>query len=185
MSEITDVLDRAGAAHAALSPLRLAILRQLDEPASATELAGLLNETRQKVNYHLGVLERHGLVELAEERQRRGFVERRFRRRSLVLAPDLIEPQAGLGERDAASADAVVAAATDAIRAIADASRSRSRAVTATLAADVTFATPADLEGFLAAVGDAVARFDAGPGADGLRLRVTTLAHPIPTRRST
>ena len=40
------------------------------EPASATMLAARVGLPRQKVNYHLRALERHGLVELVEERRR-------------------------------------------------------------------------------------------------------------------
>ena len=64
----------------ALSPIRRRILAALTDPASATELAPALGLTRQKINYHLRVLERLGLVELVELRRRRGCVERVLRR---------------------------------------------------------------------------------------------------------
>ena len=42
-----------------LSPLRRAVLERLREaPASATEVAGELGESRQRVNYHVRALER-------------------------------------------------------------------------------------------------------------------------------
>jgi len=46
------------------------------EPASATMLADRIGLSRQKVNYHLRALERHGLIELVEERRRGNCTER-------------------------------------------------------------------------------------------------------------
>jgi len=178
------LVDEAPAAHAALSPLRLAILRLLDVPASATELADRLDLTRQKVNYHLGVLEGHGLVEVVVERQRRGFVERVFQRcGSVVLAPDLVEP-ARRTPRDEMSTNAMVAAASDVIRTVgslaADAALEEQRLATATMVTDVIFPTPADLAEFLNGVADLAAHFDAGPEGEGHRMRVTLLSHSLP-----
>lgn len=181
------LVDQAPAAHAALSPLRLAILRSLDEPASATELAAHLGLTRQKVNYHLGVLEAHGLVAVVKERQRRGFRERVFERRgNVVLAPDLL---ASGDNRDAMSAEAAVAAASDVIRSVghlsATAQAEEKHLVTATMVTDVAFRTPAELAAFLEGVAALAARFDAGPADDGHRMRVTLVSHPVPEQRST
>ena len=61
---------------APLAPLRRAVLEQLREAGSASEVATRLGETRQRVNYHVRELERAGLVELVEERARRGWFRR-------------------------------------------------------------------------------------------------------------
>ena len=55
----------------------------LDEPLTVAEIARRvgLGLARQKVAYHLRVLEQAGLVELVELRQRRGFTERVLRRK--------------------------------------------------------------------------------------------------------
>ncbi len=156
------------AAHAALSPLRRSILAELDEPASATEVAARLDLTRQKVNYHMGVLASHGLVELAEERPRRGFTERIYRRAdALVLAPDL------LASRDRWAKQAVAAAAGDAIRA----ATTSQPGPNAALVADVHFATPAAMHDFLAEAAELAARYD---DRTGLPMRISLLAHPTP-----
>jgi len=74
------VLDTLGSVGAVLAPLRQQILMELRaQPDSAAGLARRLGVPRQKVNYHFRELERHGLVELDEERQRRGFTERSLR----------------------------------------------------------------------------------------------------------
>lgn len=183
MTGTVTVLDDAAAAHAALSPLRLQLLQALDEPASASELGSRLALSRQKVGYHLRVLEEHGLIELAEERQRRGFVERRFRRCGTpVLSPDLVEPDASLSPADAMSAQAVVAAAADAVRAIGSLTRAAAadgrQLVTATMATDVTFGRPADLRSFLEDVAALAARYDGGEDGAGARYRISVLTHP-------
>jgi DNA-binding transcriptional ArsR family regulator len=70
------VIEDAAAAEASLDPMRARLLAELAEPASATMLASRVGLTRQKVNYHLNTLERHGLVELFAE-NRKGNVNER------------------------------------------------------------------------------------------------------------
>ena len=55
----TRFVDDPDRVRAALSPLRRELLRRLAQPASATELATAMELPRQKVNYHLRVLEQH------------------------------------------------------------------------------------------------------------------------------
>ena len=64
------------AAEASLDPIRTRILLELAEPGSATQLAAKVGLPRQKVNYHLKALERHGLVELVAERRKGNVTER-------------------------------------------------------------------------------------------------------------
>lgn len=174
MADMT-VIEAPEAARAALSPLRRRILSLLDEPASATELANRLGLPRQKVHYHLTVLESHRLVELAEVRQRRGFEERRFRRSgTVVVAPDLLDMPEPV---DDLSAEAVVAAAADVIRAIGGLSAAGTRHPTATLTSEVSFASPGEMRRFLEAVGDLAAEFDCGSRPGSLPMTVTLLSH--------
>ena len=70
------LLTDPAAAEASLDPIRARLLAELTTPSSASELAAATGLTRQKVNYHLHELERHGLVELVEERPKGGFTER-------------------------------------------------------------------------------------------------------------
>jgi DNA-binding transcriptional ArsR family regulator len=86
------VVDDLDAAAAMLTPLRLELLGLLREPNSATGLSKLLDQPRQKVNYHLRALETAGLVELVEERPRRNFRERivRATAASYLVSPELL-----------------------------------------------------------------------------------------------
>ena len=64
------------AAKAVLEPARARLLAQLTEPRSAAMLAAAIGLPRQKVNYHLRALERHGLVERSKERRKGNVTER-------------------------------------------------------------------------------------------------------------
>lgn len=87
------VVDDPQAVTVALDPVRAQILRCLAEPGSATTVAAELGLSRQKANYHLRALESHGLVELVEERPRRGVTERivRSTARRYVVTPSVLD----------------------------------------------------------------------------------------------
>lgn len=86
------VIDSPGAAEVSLDPMRAGMLAELAEPGSATMLAARLGLPRQKVNYHLRVLEQHGLVELVEERRKGNCTERVMQASaaSYVISPDAL-----------------------------------------------------------------------------------------------
>lgn len=90
MLDVT-VIDDPAAAEATLDPVRARLLAALAEPGSASTLAATaaLGLTRQKANYHLKALERHGLVELVEERRKGNCTERVLRATaaSYVISP--------------------------------------------------------------------------------------------------
>jgi DNA-binding transcriptional ArsR family regulator len=70
------VIEDPAVAAVSLGPMRARLLAELTEPASATALADRVGLARQKVNYHLRELERHGLVELVQERRKGNMTER-------------------------------------------------------------------------------------------------------------
>jgi DNA-binding transcriptional ArsR family regulator len=172
----------------ALSPLRRELLRRLAAPASATELAAAMDLPRQKVNYHLRQLEAAGLVELVEERRRRGCVERVMRASAegFVVDPTVLRTGSAVTERDQFAAEHLVDTAAATVR---DVSRMRAAAVergqrllTFTIEADVTFAEPADVHRFTDALAEAVARTadEFGAEGDGRRYRIVVGGHPAP-----
>ena len=85
-------IDDPAAAGACLDPVRARLLAELAEPGSATMLAGRVGLARQKVNYHLRELERHGLIELVEERKKGNVTERVLRATALsyVISPAVL-----------------------------------------------------------------------------------------------
>src|SRR6266699_4047720 len=83
------VIDDPAVAEVSLDPVRARLLAALTEPGSASTLAAQVGLSRQKVNYHLRALERHGLVELVEERRKGNCTERVLRATaaSYVISP--------------------------------------------------------------------------------------------------
>ena len=187
------VLRDPGHVAAALTPLRLRLLRNLREPDSATGLARRLELPRQRVNYHLRALEDAGLLELVEERRRRGCVERclRVTSRAFVVDPVLLgpefEPQT-TGNR-LASAELLALAA----QALRDVAVLRERAAevglpltTQALSTDIAFASPDDFRAFgeelVGHVAALAARYHR-PDAPGARtFRLSNLVHPTITK---
>jgi DNA-binding transcriptional ArsR family regulator len=181
------LLDEPDAVRAALSPVRRQLLGHLREPASAPELAAALGLSRQNVNYHLRALEDAGLVELVEERQRRGFRERVLRARpGFVVDPGLVS---GDFERvaDRFASGHLVGVAADAVRDVsrmqAAADRDDKRLLTATVEAEVRFASPAAVRDFTdeltALLEELVGRYDSPRGR---RHRLVAFTHPGATR---
>jgi len=188
--EELQVLQSPASVAAALSPIRLKLLENLREAESAAGLARRLALPRQKVNYHLRELEREGLVELVEERQRRGCVERRLRvsARAFVVSPDLLGALAhepGMTQDRFSSAFLVSRGA----RLVQDVAVLRDRAAAAeqslatfTLEGELPFASPAAFRLFgdelAEAVGRIAARYDRHGEAGSRRYRFVVGAHP-------
>jgi DNA-binding transcriptional ArsR family regulator len=162
---MTAVQAAVDVSRARLSPLRRRVLAELREPSSATALAARLGESRQSINYHVRELERAGLVELVEERRRRGFTER---------VVQVAETQ------DRFAADALLALSARALGDVAEmrdrASAQGRRLVTFAIEADVGFERPADIERFADALADRIAtlaaEFDSGRSRRRFRLIV-------------
>jgi len=172
----------------ALSPLRRRLLERLRRPASATQLAGELGLSRQRVNYHLRALEAAGMLELVAERPRRGCTERVLAARAdaFVVDPEVLGARARAEEQDRYAAEHLIDAATDVVRDVvrmrAAAHAEGTRLLTFTLETDVQFAAPPDVERFVERLADLVATAAREHGsADGGRTyRVVIGGHPAP-----
>jgi DNA-binding transcriptional ArsR family regulator len=169
----------------ALTPIRRTLLDHLQQPTSATQLATALNLPRQRINYHLRELERAGLIELVEQRQRRGCTERIV----VAVADSFIVDPAVLGERPHATQDRFAAAhlmttAADLVRDVArqqaEADKTETRLLTFTLETEVSFATPHELERFTDELAEALATTAARYDAPCRRYRVVAGGHPAP-----
>ncbi|OLF16768.1 winged helix-turn-helix domain-containing protein [Actinophytocola xanthii] len=179
-------VDEPDQVRLALSPLRRRLLARLREPASATQLAAALDLPRQRVNYHLRALENAGLVELVEERPRRGCVERIMRTRpgAFVVDPALMGAElTQIHDQYAAEHLVGVAAATvrDVARMQARAAEEDKRLLTFTVEAEVRFERPADVHAFTdelaQALQEVVDRYDR---AEGRPYRLVVGGHPKP-----
>lgn len=192
------LVSDAAKARAALTPLRRELLERLREPNSAASLAGQLAVSRQKLGYHLRVLEEAGLVKLVEERPRRGFVERVLVAcaDTFVLDPALVQgaEQPAGDAQDRYASDHLVRTASALVR---DVARMREaadlegkRLLTLTVEAELTFATPADFDAFSEQLSDAFTalakRYAASPlRKGGRRYRLVAAAHPAVQTKAT
>lgn len=191
MTATVGLVADASTIAAALDPLRRTLLALLDVPDSATGLAKRLGVSRQRINYHVRALEAAGLVELVEERARRGATERVVRRTAdrLVVDPGALAHPPDADPRNRVGTMAVIGGAADAIRGVsaaaAAAGASRPRIATAATDATIRVRSPAALQSLLADLAATLARHDTGVDGEGLALRVSTLIWPSQPQEET
>ncbi len=173
-------------------PLRTRILELLAEPHSAVGIARTLDVARQKVGYHLKELEKHGLVELVEEKKVGNCIERIVRataRAYLVSAEALGSLAQGAAEAtDRFSAAYVIAVAARALREVTRmrqaADDAGKRLATLTLDTEIRFATAADRAAFTEELAREVARLAAkyhdASAPRGRMHRLVSFAYPKP-----
>ncbi|MCA1674443.1 MAG: helix-turn-helix domain-containing protein [Actinobacteria bacterium] len=184
------VIEDPAAAEASLDPVRARLLAELAEPGSATMLAAKVGLSRQKVNYHLKALERHGLVELVEERRKGNCTERVLRATaaSYVISPTALAAVAPDPARspDRLSARWLLAVAARLVRdvgaLIAGAAKARKRLATFALDGEVRFASAADRAAFAeelaSAVTALVGKYHDEMAEGGRAHRVVVAVHP-------
>jgi DNA-binding transcriptional ArsR family regulator len=187
MENVVPVLiEDAGKARQAMTPLRLRMLALLREPGSAATLATALELPRQKVGYHLHALEKAGLVTSAGERQRRGFTERLFvaKAGSFVVDPAILGVPPAVERQDRFAAEHLVARSAETVREVtrmqAAAADEGTRLLTFTIEADVGFAAPQDVEVFAERLTSVVAKLaeEFAPQGEGRRYRLLIGGHP-------
>jgi len=192
VSRVLDVavIDDPAAAEVSLDPVRARLLAELAEPGSATTLAARIGLPRQKVNYHLRTLERHGLVQLVEERKKGNVIERVLRATALsfVISPlalATVQPDPARSP-DRLSAGWLLALAARLVRDVGElisgATLARQRVATFALDAEVRFASPIDRAAFATelatAVSALVAKYHAGDALNGRDHRLVVAIHP-------
>lgn len=184
------VIRKSRQAALLLEPTRQKIVENLREPGSASSLARKLGLPRQRLNYHLRELEKHGFVALVEERRKGNCVERivRATARSYLISPEALGRLAGPAEErpDHWSASYLMAAAARVIRDVAaleaeaDAPK---RPATFTLETDVRFASAAERNAFAeelaTAVGRLTAKYHDEDAAGGRHFRVLLGGYPV------
>jgi DNA-binding transcriptional ArsR family regulator len=184
------VIEDPSAAEVSLDPIRTSLLAELLEPATATAVAERLGLPRQQVNYHLKTLERHGLVELVEERRKGNVTERVLQATALsyVISPAVlngVQPDPSRSP-DRLSARWLIALAARIVREVgqllAGATKARKRLATFGMDGEVRFASAADRAAFARELTAAVTRLigkyhdEGAPG--GREHRVIVAVHP-------
>lgn len=192
MDTVLDVaaISDPSAAEVTLDRTRARLLAELGQPASAASLAERVGLPRQKVNYHLRLLERHGLVELVEERRKGNCIERVMRATatSYVISPAALDAVAPDPRRapDRRSARWLLALAGQLVRDVgqllAGAERAGQRLATFALDGEIRFASAADRAEFTSelatAVAALVARYHDENAPRGREHRLVLAMHP-------
>jgi DNA-binding transcriptional ArsR family regulator len=194
MFDVT-VIDDPAAAEASLDPIRSRLLAELAEPGSASTLAKQVGLPRQKVNYHLRALERHGLVELVEERRKGNVTERWMQATAAayVISPvvlSAVQPDPDRA-RDQLSARWLLALAgqlvVDVGQLITGAAKARQRVATYGMDGEVRFASAADRAAFAdeltRAVTALVSKYHDESAPNGRKHRVVVAVHPSITKQ--
>lgn len=191
-SAVTTLHD-GPAARLALHPLRRELLARLSEPASAAEVARDLGLARQKVNYHLRLLEAAGLVELVEERTVGNCTERvmRSKARAFVLAPGALgdlapDPDTIRDRFSSAYLTAVASRAVQELGELASAAEAADKKLpTLCIETEVRFASPAAQHAFArelaSAVREIAARHHDDRAPEGRRFRFFVGGYPART----
>ena len=189
MLDVAAIEDPA-AAEACLDPVRARLLAELAEPQSATAVADHMGLPRQRVNYHLKTLERHGLVELVGERRKGNCMERVLRATaaSYVISPAALAPVEPDPTRapDQLSARWMLALAGRLVRdvgeLIARATAAGKRASTFATDGEVRFASAADRAAFGRELADAIAalagKYHRPDVPGGRTYRLVVAVHP-------
>jgi DNA-binding transcriptional ArsR family regulator len=184
------VIEDPTAAEISLDPVRARLLAELAQPASATMLAARVGLPRQRINYHLRLLEQHGLVELIEERRKGNVTERLMRAtaESYVISPTAlaaVQPDPARAP-DRRSAGWLLAVAARLVRDVGalltGAARARERLATFALDGEVRFASAADRAAFAeelaGAVAVLVAKYHDATAHGGREHRLIVAIHP-------
>ncbi|REK87491.1 ArsR family transcriptional regulator [Streptomyces inhibens] len=188
------VIDDPAAAGVSLDPVRARLLAALTAPGSATTLAAEVGLSRQKVNYHLRALERHGLIELVEERRKGNVTERivQATAASYVISPaalSAVAPDPGRAP-DQLSARWLLALAARLVREVGElikrSTKAGQRLATFAIDGEVRFASAADRAAFAeelgATVNRLVAKYHDEKAAGGRHHRLIVALHPSITR---
>jgi DNA-binding transcriptional ArsR family regulator len=184
------VIEDPAAAEVSLDPVRGKLLAALAEPGSATTLAAQVGLARQKVNYHLRALEKHGLIELVEERKKGNVTERVMQATaaSYVISPTALADVAPNPDRapDQLSARWLLALAARLVRELGElitgATAARQRLATYGIDAEIRFATAADRAAFAEELGESVkhlvGKYHDEQAAGGRAHRLVVALHP-------
>lgn len=186
------VIEEPAAAVATLDPRRARLLAEMGAPVSAATLAARVGLPRQKVNYHLRTLEKHGLARVAEERKWGGLTERLLvaTARSYIVSPAALGPLASDPgrARDRLSASYLITLAARIVREVGlfvrRSAETGKRLATLSVDTEIRFRSAEDRARFsrelTAAIAGLARRYHHESAPGGRRHRLVVVAYPAP-----
>jgi DNA-binding transcriptional ArsR family regulator len=182
------VVREPGAASTLLDPVRLDLMERLREPGSAASLARDLKLPRQRLNYHLHELEKHGLIEFVEERKRGNCTERivRAKAQHFLISPEALGKMGGQHfTADQFSSSYLIAASARTIRDVAamreKAEQAGQKLMTLSLEGEVRFRSAADRAAFVEEISNflakTIAKYHDEKAAGGRAFRIVAGMH--------
>lgn len=163
MTKIADV----PALRALADPIRLRVLDLLGPgPRTVKELAGLLDVPRNRLHYHVNVLERHGLIKVASTRVVNGATERTYEATGRSFEVDRLNVPRAVAE---GLASGVAGLLHTTAQEVDDSLRSQRRAAVGTGHVRLTQARHLELRSRIQALID---EYEAAPSDDGERATI-------------
>jgi predicted ArsR family transcriptional regulator len=185
-----DIIDDPARARVALQPIRLQLLHLLERPQSAPQLAKTMGMPRQRVLYHLRLLEAQQLVEAHDHGNVGRRIDRSYVRTatSYAIAPKTlggvaVDSRTVVDAFSSAYLSAVTGRALNDLAALGRAAAARGKRVpTLTVETDVRFATPADQRRFAdeltTALATLAAKYHQPDAPQGRTFRVFACGYP-------
>jgi DNA-binding transcriptional ArsR family regulator len=169
-----------GQAEALLKPQRVEVLRHLAEPRSCTQVGQRLDQTPQRVYYHVKRMVDAGLVTQVSERRVRGIVEGIYQAaaRSYWLSPQLVGTIGGRRGRDELSLGYLIELVEDIQSDLATLDRTRSELPTLGVAGRIALTSERRTEFFdelRTTLRDLFTRYG---GADGDQFNLAVAVYP-------
>ncbi|HUP90424.1 MAG TPA: helix-turn-helix domain-containing protein [Longimicrobiales bacterium] len=166
MRSIQPITSASRAASILAHPLRVRILRAAQTPISASGLARILNEPRQRLNYHVRQLAANGFLEPAGEQRRGNMMEQQYvaSAAAYVLTTDVLgdaapQPTDSTHTSTAEELVAICARAESEVASVIESARAAGvRAKTFALQFDVRFSSAEQRSRFNDALRDALER---------------------------
>lgn len=180
-------LDRIEQAETLLKPHRLTVLKELAQPSTCTELAARLDQSPQRIYYHVKRLQAVGLVRLVSEHKVRGMTEGVYQAaaKKYWLSPALVgtlEDTARHG--DDRNLARLLDLSEEVQRDIATLDRDAARLPSIGISGEIRV-RPEQREEFLAALqGSLTELFTQYGGAEGDAFKVAIACYPVSVGRS-
>ncbi|GAB1420673.1 hypothetical protein MASR2M15_07830 [Anaerolineales bacterium] len=95
------VIDNLETLKVLADPLRMRAIELMSEPCTVRQVADVMDLVPTKLYYHIGLLEKHGLIQVVDTRLVSGIIEKHYQTvaRTITIDKDLLSPSESGGEQ--------------------------------------------------------------------------------------